>query len=221
MVGLIIALTDGSSRRDRRMARRVKGPTYFQDRALNVARWRTAQPQRTKKRRLSCLGQKRTASALLHSAPVQLLLTILRFAAPPCRLSSSSTFSSNRSVTKRRRREFSSLNCLIWSISPRSTGISVRSVSAAGCDVERAFALRAFRQRWYVMTLIPNDLAMSLCNTPRPAISNAVANFAAISDSVCLCLVTMLPSTPPVRSPTYQPFHILANTGYISQKLRE
>ena len=35
-MGLIIALTDGSSRRDRRMARRVKGPTYLQDRALTL-----------------------------------------------------------------------------------------------------------------------------------------------------------------------------------------
>jgi hypothetical protein len=109
------------------------------------------------------------------------------------RLSSSSNFSSKRSVTKRRRREFSIFNSLIWPISSRSAGSSTRSIPAASRGVGRAFAPRALRQRWYVMTLIPNSLAISRCSTPWAAIPSAVANLAAISDSVCLCRVTILP----------------------------
>ena len=99
------------------------------------------------------------------------------------------TFSSRRSVIKRRRREFSSCSSLIWLICSCSIGISVRSPSSISSGVERIDVPWAFRQRWYVITLIPKDLAIALCSLPWAVISPAMRSFSAISNSVCLCLV--------------------------------
>jgi hypothetical protein len=97
---------------------------------------------------------------------VQLRPTIRRGRSLPLIRSSSFTFSSRRSVTKRRRREFSSCRSLIWLVCCRSIGMSVRSTLSASCIIGRMDVLWAFRQRWYVITLIPSDLAIALCSLP-------------------------------------------------------
>ena len=138
-----------------------------------------------------------TVSAALRqnnavAARVQLRPIVLRLAAFPWSPSSSFTFSSRRSVTKRRRREFSSWSSRIWLVCSRLFGTSMRSTSLTGRGTGRANVPRAFRQRWYVITLTPNDLAMSPWSLPCAAISSAMASFVAISDAVCLCFVTIL-----------------------------
>src|SRR5215831_12381989 len=92
-------------------------------------------------------------------------------------LSSSSIFSSRRSVTKRRKRPFSTDNS---SILPRWWAAASAVRSAVITAAVEPFAC-AFRQRWYVITLTPKALAISPCSLPSAVISRARSSRVATS----------------------------------------
>jgi len=72
-------------------------------------------------------------------------------------------FSRSRSVTSRRSREFSTWSSLMRVV----CSIGEVFKSALCCDpTTRLDGARAFRHRWYVITLIPSALAISPWSRP-------------------------------------------------------